>query len=134
MLERYIRWTLKVDWRTPGYKVREEAKRDKLRTRAKRRAWRKGGGSEIARECLAEMGERGGEMLKWERERKKGREGVQEGKEAEGYEDIEKEDRHRKRGRERERQERQDKEVGIQQVVQRINNGEGTNVSEKGLE
>ena len=109
MQERYIRWTLGVDWRTPGYMVREEAKRDTLRIRAKRRAWRyegklrKGEGSEIARECLAEMGQREEEMSKWERERKKGRKGRQEGKEAEGYEEIEKEDRNRQK---RDRKER----------------------------
>ena len=63
-------WTSGVDWRTPDYMVREEAKRDKLRTRAKRRAWRyedklrRGGGSEITREYLAEMGEREEEMSK----------------------------------------------------------------------
>ena len=37
--ERFIRWTLGVDWRTPGYMIREEVKRDKMRTRAGRRAW-----------------------------------------------------------------------------------------------
>ena len=87
------------DWRTPGYMVREEAKRDKLRTRVKRRAWRykeqlrRGGGNEIARECLAEVGEGEGKMSRWKREKKKGREGRQEQEEAEGYEDIEKVDR-----------------------------------------
>ena len=34
----YIRWTLGVDWKTPGYMVREDAQRDKLRTRARKRA------------------------------------------------------------------------------------------------
>ena len=38
--ERYIRWTLGVDWKTPGYTVREEAQRGKLRTRAGKRAWK----------------------------------------------------------------------------------------------
>ena len=89
--------------RTPGYMVREEAKRDKLRIRAKRRAWRyeeklrRGGGSEIARECLAEMGEREEKMSKWQRVRKKGREGRQEGEEAEGCKEIEKEGRNRQK-------------------------------------
>ena len=38
--EKFVRWTLGVDWRTPGYMVREEVKRMKLRTWAGRRAWR----------------------------------------------------------------------------------------------
>ncbi|XP_076685996.1 uncharacterized protein LOC143378004 [Andrena cerasifolii] len=38
--ERFIRWSLGVDWRTPGYMVREETKREKLRTWAGGRAWR----------------------------------------------------------------------------------------------
>ena len=38
MQERYIRSILWVDWRTPGYMVIEEAKRDGLRIRVKRRA------------------------------------------------------------------------------------------------
>jgi len=37
--ERYLRWLLGVERRTPGYMVREELKRDKLRGRAGRRAW-----------------------------------------------------------------------------------------------
>ena len=52
---RFIRWSLGVDWRAPGYMIREEVKRDKMRTRARRRAWnyeeqlRNGEGSEMAR-------------------------------------------------------------------------------------
>ena len=64
------------------------------------------------------------------RERKKERQGRKAGgEEAEGY------GRDRKEGQEqaRERQERHDKEVGIQQVVQRNSNGGGTDVSAKGL-
>ncbi|KAI4472297.1 hypothetical protein M0802_016965 [Mischocyttarus mexicanus] len=62
--ERFIRWSLRVDWRTPGYMNREEVKRDKIRTRATRRAWffekrlERGEGSELARACLAEAKER----------------------------------------------------------------------------
>jgi len=37
--ERYLRWLLGMERRTPGYMVREELKRDKLRGRAGRRAW-----------------------------------------------------------------------------------------------
>ena len=46
-----------VDWRTPGYMVRVEVNRDKMKTRRGRRAWnyeeksRKEEGSEITREC-----------------------------------------------------------------------------------
>ncbi|XP_043264091.1 uncharacterized protein LOC122404226 [Colletes gigas] len=60
MQERYIRWSLGVDWRTPGYMVREETKRMKLRTGAGERAWRyeeklgRGEGGEWARWCLEE--------------------------------------------------------------------------------
>jgi hypothetical protein len=59
--ERYLRWVLGVDGRTPGYMVREELQREKLRGRAGRRAWsfekrlEEGKGSELARECLEEM-------------------------------------------------------------------------------
>jgi len=53
-----------VNWKTPGYMIREESQRDKLRVRAGRRAWgfeervaeRKG--SELARECWKEIRER----------------------------------------------------------------------------
>ncbi|KYN13301.1 hypothetical protein ALC57_14518, partial [Trachymyrmex cornetzi] len=62
--ERYLRWVLVVERRTPGYLVREELQREKLRAKAGKRAWafekrlRRGGGS------------REGEKLEgWERER-----------------------------------------------------------------
>lgn len=35
---RYMRWVLGVNGRTPGYLVREEMQRDKIRTRAGKRA------------------------------------------------------------------------------------------------
>ncbi|KYM97840.1 hypothetical protein ALC62_11465 [Cyphomyrmex costatus] len=38
--DKYIRWTLGLDWRTPAYLVREEVKWGKLRTGTGRRAWR----------------------------------------------------------------------------------------------
>jgi len=49
MHERFIRWTMGLDWRTPGYMVREETERWMMRGRAGRRAWSyeeklKGGG------------------------------------------------------------------------------------------
>lgn len=37
--ERYLKWTLGVDSRTPGYLLREELQRDKLRGRMGSRAW-----------------------------------------------------------------------------------------------
>lgn len=36
--ERYLRWVLKMDRRTPGYLVREELQKEKLKERAGRRA------------------------------------------------------------------------------------------------
>lgn len=38
--ERFLRWVLGVENRTPGYMIREELKREKIRSRAGRRAWR----------------------------------------------------------------------------------------------
>lgn len=55
--ERYLRWLLGVEGRTPWYLVREELQREKLSVRAGRRAWsfegrlREGKGSELARAC-----------------------------------------------------------------------------------
>ncbi|XP_011881792.1 PREDICTED: golgin subfamily A member 6-like protein 1 [Vollenhovia emeryi] len=76
--ERYIRWTLGVDWRTPGYLVREEGKKEKVRTWAGRRAWRfeerlrKGQGTEIARACLKEVEEKErGKGSRWEEGRRR---------------------------------------------------------------
>lgn len=59
--EKYIRWILGLDWRTPGYIVTGEGKREKLRTKAGRRAMkyeeklREGKGSELARKCWEEI-------------------------------------------------------------------------------
>jgi len=50
-------WMMGVSWRTPGYMIREELQRDKLRVRAGRRAWEseerlaEGRGNELARRC-----------------------------------------------------------------------------------
>ena len=120
--ERLIRSTLGVDWKTPGYMIREEVKRDKMRTRAGRRAWKyeeklwKGEGSEIVRECLKEIKEtereRGENISEWERGRgivkEQGRiiqreEEGQEKEENKGHEKIEREDR---KEQERERYEK----------------------------
>jgi len=65
---------------TPGYMVREETQREKLRCRAARRAWgyekrlEEGRGSGIGRECREEMKKRlaGGRMgSEWEEGREK---------------------------------------------------------------
>jgi len=62
--ERFLRWVLGVEGRTPWYMVREELQRDKLCIRAGRRAWgferrlKLGKGSVIARKCWEEMRER----------------------------------------------------------------------------
>jgi len=64
MQERYLRWMMGVGWRVPGYMIKEELQRDKLRGRAGRRAWgfeerlAEGRGSELARRCWEEMRER----------------------------------------------------------------------------
>jgi hypothetical protein len=64
MQERYLKWMMGVSWRTPGYMIREELQRDKLRGRAGRRAWgfeerlAEGRGSELARKCWEEIRER----------------------------------------------------------------------------
>jgi len=55
--EKYLRWVLGVDGRTPGYMMREEGKREKMRTRMGRRAiafeekLERGEKSEWARKC-----------------------------------------------------------------------------------
>ncbi|XP_024868138.1 golgin subfamily A member 6-like protein 6 [Temnothorax curvispinosus] len=77
--ERYIRWIFGLNWRTPGYMVRDEVEREKMRGRASKRAWKfekkleEGNGGGIARKCLEEMKERwkrGKIIGKWEQERK----------------------------------------------------------------
>lgn len=75
--ERYLRWLFGVEAKTPGYLIREEIQREKLRGKAGRRAWFERrlveeGESELARECWEEIkarfreGKTGGD---WERER-----------------------------------------------------------------
>jgi len=79
LAERYLRWVLGVDRRTPGYLVREEFQREKLRGRAGRRVWgferrlEGGGGSELARLCWEEIKERAGKRgnSSWEEGRRK---------------------------------------------------------------
>jgi len=75
--ERFLRWILEMNERTPGYMVREELQREKLRSRAGKRVLdeerlREEGGSMWAQWCLKDMRERalrGGELSVWERER-----------------------------------------------------------------
>lgn len=67
--DRFLRWTMGIDWRTPGYMIREELDRWMMRGRAGKRAWefekrlKEGRGGEIARRCWEEMTER------WRKER-----------------------------------------------------------------
>jgi len=77
--ERFLRWVLGVEGRTPWYLVREELQRDKLSIRAGRRAWgyerrlKMGKGSDIARKCWEELkgrSRRGGERSGWEGEKR----------------------------------------------------------------
>lgn len=37
--ERYLRWLLRVERHTPGYLIREELQREKLKDRASMKAW-----------------------------------------------------------------------------------------------
>lgn len=69
--ERFLRWMMGLERRTPGYMVRKELQREKLRTRAGRRTWgfeerlrerEEAAGEGLARMCLQEMREG-----KWER-------------------------------------------------------------------
>lgn len=77
--ERYLRWTMGVNRRTPGYIIREELKRGMMRGRTGKSAWRferrleERRGGEIARKCLEEMKKRwrrGKIIGKWKQERK----------------------------------------------------------------
>lgn len=77
--ERYLRWVLRMDGRTPEYLVREELQREGLRGRTGRRAWEfekklsEEGGSGLARACWEEMRGRfreGKVRSGWEREKK----------------------------------------------------------------
>lgn len=67
-----------VEGRNPGYLVREETQREKMRSRVGKRFWgfekrlEGGGGSLLTRMCLEEMKERMGRRkdgLRWEKER-----------------------------------------------------------------
>ncbi|KYN04961.1 hypothetical protein ALC62_04156 [Cyphomyrmex costatus] len=74
--EKYLRWILGVDRVTPGYIVREELRRNKLRIETGWRAGRyeerleKGEGGEIGKRCMLERrkNEREGEMSMWTEE------------------------------------------------------------------
>lgn len=57
LAERYLKWVLGVERKTPGYMVREELLREKICERAGKKTWEferrleKGRGSELARKC-----------------------------------------------------------------------------------
>lgn len=69
----FLRWTMGVDWRTPGYMIREELDTWMMRGKAGKRAWefekrlKEGRGGEIARRCWEKMTER------WRKGRIKGK-------------------------------------------------------------
>lgn len=103
--ERYIKWTMGLDRRIPGYMVSEEAGREMMRERAGKMAWRlerkleEGKGGEVARKCWEELKERWrkGKILgNWEHERREFLR-VREVKEGEeeivGYEKLEERDK-----------------------------------------
>lgn len=78
--DRYLRWLMGVERHVPGYLLREELQRDKLRGRVGMRAWKyerkleEGRGGELARACWKEMRSRAREgkvMGEWEEERRK---------------------------------------------------------------
>jgi len=87
--ERYLKWILGVDVKTPSYLVREELQRQRLRGRAERRAWafkkrmEEGRRSEIGRKCWYEMRKRCREE-KIASEKGKGRKGIFRGKRDKG--------------------------------------------------
>lgn len=78
--ERYLRWVMEVDVITPGYIVKKKLKREKIRSRAGRRALRykkrleeeKRG--QLARLCWKELkkkGRKGKIKLGWEEKRRR---------------------------------------------------------------
>lgn len=64
MAKRYLRWVLGVEGRTLGYMIRKELQRDKMRERARKRAWgfkkklKKSKGRELTRKYREEMRKR----------------------------------------------------------------------------
>ena len=77
--DRFLRWVLGVDWCTPGYMIREELLRDRLKGRAGLRAWgyerklEEGQGGELPRMCWEEIkgrARRGNVLEGWEEKRK----------------------------------------------------------------
>lgn len=62
--KRFLRWVLGADNSTPGYMIREELQREKIRSKTARRAWsferlEEGRGGELARLYWEEMRKRG---------------------------------------------------------------------------
>lgn len=77
--ERFLKWVMGMERETPGYLLRVELQREKLKGRVGRTAWRfeeklRGGeGNELARLSLTEMEEKDREKKvdsKWEEERR----------------------------------------------------------------
>lgn len=76
---RYLRWVMEVNSRTPGYMIRKELQRGKLKGSARRRAWKferrlmEGRRGELARKCVEKMKERvakGKDISGWEEEKR----------------------------------------------------------------
>jgi len=98
-----------LDWRTPGYMVREETDRWMMRGRAGKRAWsyeeklKEGRGGLLARKCWEEMRDRwrrGKIIGRWEQERKEfyRERRVEEGEEERiGYDELERRERQKQR-------------------------------------
>lgn len=92
MQERWIKWTMGIDWCTPGYMMREEIGKDKFiieagkRTIGMERKLEEGREGILARKCLEEMEKgirEGKKLLEWERKkffeaRRKGIRGIEE--------------------------------------------------------
>lgn len=73
--EKFIKWSLSLDWNTPGYIVREETKRLLLRIEAEKRAVgfedmiRKKSNNNILKECLREVEKNKKSKNRWEKKR-----------------------------------------------------------------
>lgn len=80
MQNRWIKWTLGVDWCTPGYMIKEEIGKEKFRIGTGRRAVgfkmkiEEGKGGSLAKKCFEEMKKKireERELTRWEEERRK---------------------------------------------------------------
>lgn len=78
MQKRFLKQILGANNSTPGYMIREELQREKIRSKAARRAWSfekrleegREGISKVCLEVIKKRGERRRVLSEWERERK----------------------------------------------------------------